>query len=407
MDETHLQTALRSQSVACFATGSRQDRLPLRRVCHWCNLLKDLVRANQSAMIPQLSVIICSHNPRPKYLARVFEALRNQTLPKDRWELLLVDNLSKVPLASTWDISWYPNARHIVESELGLAPARRRGMQEAVADVLVFVDDDNILDENYLSETLRIEHDWPMLGVWGSGWITPDYELDPPQYLQKFVPYLAIRETPAPRWSNVSSCSDAIPWGAGMCVRASVAAAYCQFYEQPQIHITGRQGNSLSAGEDLEICIVSCKQGLGTGVFPALKITHLIPKERISENYFVKIAEGAAVSGLLLKYKWDSIVPRSPFAARGVLSILRSILFDHGVDRRMYFAWVRGLIKARRIISGTLSQNLMERKVHKLDPAIARKKQLGGGVSGRWDAEETGSRGSDRGHQGPKRTDGQ
>ena len=75
----------------------------------------------------ELSVIICSHNPRASYLRRVLEGLRQQTLPRESWELLLVDNASKALLASAFDISWHPNGRHILEQELGLAPARQAG----------------------------------------------------------------------------------------------------------------------------------------------------------------------------------------------------------------------------------------------------------------------------------------
>ena len=82
-----------------------------------------------------------------------------QTLLKDRWELLLVDNASKPALASSIDISWHPNGRHIAEGEIGLAPARRRGICEASADLLVFVDDDNLLDPSYLLEALAISRE--------------------------------------------------------------------------------------------------------------------------------------------------------------------------------------------------------------------------------------------------------
>jgi hypothetical protein len=59
-------------------------------------------------------------------------------------------------LPSAWDLSWHPNARvwhpnarHIVEHKLGISVARR-GMREASTDLLIFVDDDNLLDRNYL-----------------------------------------------------------------------------------------------------------------------------------------------------------------------------------------------------------------------------------------------------------------
>src|SRR5215831_16568684 len=116
-----------------------------------------------------ISVIICSHNPRSDYLSRTLEGLRKQTLPKDRWELLLIDNASIDPLSLAWDLSWHPNGRHILENELGLTQARLRGMREASADLLVFVDDDNVLDISYLSRAIEINHNWPVLGTWGSG----------------------------------------------------------------------------------------------------------------------------------------------------------------------------------------------------------------------------------------------
>ena len=94
--------------------------------------------------MPELSVIICTHNPREGILNRVLDALKAQTLPRGRWELLLVDNASKVPLDSQWDLTWHAQARHIREEELGLTPARLRGIRESQGKLLVFVDDDNV-----------------------------------------------------------------------------------------------------------------------------------------------------------------------------------------------------------------------------------------------------------------------
>jgi glycosyltransferase involved in cell wall biosynthesis len=51
-----------------------------------------------------LSVIVCTHNPRQDYLARALAALRDQTLPTNEWELLVVDNASDIHLARTIDL---------------------------------------------------------------------------------------------------------------------------------------------------------------------------------------------------------------------------------------------------------------------------------------------------------------
>jgi glycosyltransferase involved in cell wall biosynthesis len=107
-----------------------------------------------------ISVIICTHNPRPDYLRRVLEALRNQTLSLEKWELLLVDNASQEPVTSeSWDLSWHRHARYIREENVGIASARLRGMQEANADLMVFVDDDNVLSPDYLSMAVQIERE--------------------------------------------------------------------------------------------------------------------------------------------------------------------------------------------------------------------------------------------------------
>ena len=166
-----------------------------------------------------ISVIICSHNPRPTYLRRVLDALRNQTLPVERWELLLIDNASKERLDTLWDLSWHPNGRHIFEGQLGVAYARQRGIREMSADLLVFVDDDNVLDLDYLRKAVSIDHQWPELGAWGSGVINPEFEVEPPDYLKELVPYVALRNADNAYWSNVPTCKWATPWGAGHCVR--------------------------------------------------------------------------------------------------------------------------------------------------------------------------------------------
>jgi glycosyltransferase involved in cell wall biosynthesis len=300
------------------------------------------------------SVIICTHNPRADYLARVLESLRNQTLAPDRWELVIIDNASDTPLTPDCYASFCQHVRHVREGELGIAAARRRGMQEAAAELIIFVDDENVLDKSYLSEAIRIKREWPLLGAWGSGWIRGDYEVEPPKYLEPFLPALAIRRATGPRWSNVVSIPETVPWGAGLCVRKEVAADYCRLCERSSIQITGRRGASVVSGEDKEIAYVCCVRGLGIGVFPELKITHLIPKHRISADYLVRLAEGTALSDLLLDYKWKWKKQQFPSYVEVFLMVLKTILLNRGIDRRIQLAQVRALAKGRRIIETAL-----------------------------------------------------
>jgi glycosyltransferase involved in cell wall biosynthesis len=299
----------------------------------------------------ELSVVICAHNPRPQYLRRVLEALRAQTLPKEQWELLLIDNLSSQPLKAQWDLSWHPNGRHILELELGLSAARYRGICESSGSVLVFVDDDNLLDANYLSTARSIGIEWPKLGTWGSGATVPEFELEPAESAKAFLPCLALRNVDLPQWGNVPTW-ESIPWGAGLCVRREVAEAYCRLNERSALKLTDRKGKSLLCAGDVEISYVARHEGFGTGVFPELKLIHLIPKERVSVDYLLKLSQAEYTSYFLLTYKWSGSLPSYPFGPHALLSMLKNCVIKRGSDRRRYFTYVRAMIEARRLIAG-------------------------------------------------------
>ena len=266
------------------------------------------------------SIIICAHDPRPNYLDRVLKALRGQVVPYDQWELLLINNASEPALEQRWDISWHPNARHIREDELGLAAARRRAIAEALGALPIFIDDDNVIAQNYISEALRIKQQWPMLGTWGSGKILPEFEEQPADHLKPYLPCLGLRDNKTAYWSNVVLCNDTMPVDAGLCVRASVTTEYSRVSTSGAIRITGRQGKpqagrrkALVGHEDLELSFAGCDIGLGMGVFPELLITHLIPRERVSDAYMLRLLEGNEISGGLLACKWVGATPPSPF----------------------------------------------------------------------------------------------
>ena len=162
----------------------------------------------------------------------------------------------------------------------------------------------------------------------------------------------SIREATKPCWSNAYRCKEASPWGAGLCARATVANAYCQMNSGSLISITGHRGRSLLAGDDNEIGYVACEIGLGMGVFPELRLTHLIPKERVSRKYLLRLLEGQRACDVLLEYKWKGCLPpRSPFHPLGMLAILKNLITRRGLERHKYFAHLRGLISARKIIA--------------------------------------------------------
>lgn len=259
-------------------------------------------------MTLSVSVIVCTHNPRRDYINKVLKNLKIQTLPLERWELLLVDNASDHLLSSEIDLSWHISSRYIREEELGLTSARIRGIKESTAETLVFVDDDNVLDSTYLEETLRISKDYPFIGAWG-GQILPEFEAPPPDWLKPYEGYLGLREFNKDKWSNLLHQHETTPCGAGLCVRKVVADRYVEMLiNNPQRQALDRKGKELSSCGDTDLAFTSCDIGLGTGLFKNLKLTHLIPASRFEKKYFMRLVEGITYSHTIL----DSIRGHQP-----------------------------------------------------------------------------------------------
>jgi glycosyltransferase involved in cell wall biosynthesis len=255
-----------------------------------------------------LSVIICSHNPRSDYLQRTLDALRAQTLPKQQWELLLVDNRSKDRLSECWDLSWHPHGRHIREDQLGLTSAFLTGIRESRGMMLIVVDDDNVLASDYLICALNKANRYPDVGVW-NGSNTPEFEKAPAQWKRAFLPYLAINEEEADRVSRDIE-SAPLPIGAGMVIRREVAEAYSFWMASatPRRKVAlNRRGPRLYAGEtDMELGIVAIRNGYACGRTPDLQLTHLMPRRRFSTGYLFRIVRDISYSHVLI-YRWHGL----------------------------------------------------------------------------------------------------
>jgi len=296
-----------------------------------------------------ISVIVCTHNPKRDYLDKVLAALKSQTLFYERWELLLIDNASEKILSSEIDLTWHPNAYHIREEELGLTPARLRGIREAKAEILVFVDDDNVLDSDYLEVTLQISKDFPFVGAWG-GQIRAEFEVTPPDWTKPYWGCLAIREFDRDKWSNLN-LHETAPCGAGMCLRKIVAQKYADMVCNDQKRLgLDRKGKLLMSGGDSDIAFTSCDIGLGTGQFTSLKLTHLIPANRLEEEYLINLLEGMYYSDIIL----DSVrgqMPTLPHLSwKGKLLEYYRLLQMNPRDRRFYQAERRALVLAYQAI---------------------------------------------------------
>jgi glycosyltransferase involved in cell wall biosynthesis len=239
--------------------------------------------------MPDLTVIICAHNPHPGRLARTLDGLRAQTLPAARWDCVLVDNASAPPLAAP--AAAPPNLRVVREPQPGLSHARRRGLRETTAPLCVFADDDNVLAPDYLAQAARLAAAYPSVGAFG-GRSLPEFETPPPEWAQEFFDLLALRdlgphqgiinpaETP-PR--HYPPCA---PIGAGMVLRREAVQAWL---DTPASNLTDRRGGELTSGGDNDIVLTLFTAGWDVAYFCDLVLTHLIPAARLDPAYLARL----------------------------------------------------------------------------------------------------------------------
>jgi glycosyltransferase involved in cell wall biosynthesis len=289
----------------------------------------------------QVSVVICTHNPRKDFLERTLQGLKLQTLPTDRWELLIIDNASVPAVEEFADTVWHPRARIVREPRLGLTPARLRGIKESVGDLLVLTDDDNVLAPDYLEQALRIGEQHPFLGAWGGSAIG-EFEVPVPEWAGPWIHFVAVHVCKRAIWTNEPY--RATPHGAGMCIRKHIAVAYATAtMTDPARLMLGRSGTSLMGCEDTEMADSSFEHGLGVGTFPQLVLTHIIAGNRLTKSYFLKAAEGREASIVLMKTLRGETVPHplSDNLVKRWLKWLRLPLLPR-MQRRMALACMRG-----------------------------------------------------------------
>lgn len=256
-----------------------------------------------------ISVVTCTHNPRESFLSRVNDSLRAQTLVSSDWEWIVIDNSSRTAVSSWLNIGWHRSARIVVEAELGLTPARLRGIRESKHEFIVFVDDDNALEAGYLQNVVDVFRKHPNLGAIG-GVTEGEFSVPAPNWFTtREFEMLGIRSLESDQWGRSLNVWDICPIGAGMAVRRAVAIEYCRQLELSSGESRrklDRCGNSLVSAGDIDFALTAFALGMGVGRFCALRLFHLIPEERTRIEYLERLARGIGYSGKLLQLQSSS-----------------------------------------------------------------------------------------------------
>ena len=300
-----------------------------------------------------ISVILCTYNPSDEILARVLDSVISQDFDRSEWEFLVVDNNSLISV-NTRRCIIDRGIQVVLEPIQGLSVARACGVRNTLGSILVFVDDDNLLAPDYLSNVSSAFSD-PRIGV-VSGAIAPEYETKPQKWFAEFENILAIRQPPSDRayLTNVPMHSEYFPVGAGMAARREVFESYLQSIAEGAAYLPGRSGSNLTSGEDTDIDFFAISQGYLVGTIGSLKLQHVIPTTRTTLDYISRLTVATTLSAAEVNAKWSHIFGSDVFQgfkiSKGQIRFrcVASFLLSFRPKYRVRFVYYRCLLKVVR-----------------------------------------------------------
>lgn len=114
-----------------------------------------------------LSVIIPTYN-RKTFLLEALASLSRQTLPIDQFEVIVVNDGSDQDISEIKNIQFPFKLRYLWQKNQGDAEARNHGASQSKADLLIFIDDDMLVEESYLRSMVEAYEQSKKLVVMGT-----------------------------------------------------------------------------------------------------------------------------------------------------------------------------------------------------------------------------------------------
>lgn len=236
----------------------------------------------------KISVVICTYN-RSTYIMDGMESLYHQTLPRDQYEVIVVNNNSidntqqicEAFIQSHNDAQFH----YYNEIEQGSSFARNTGAQHVQSPILCFIDDDAIADKDYLERIVNFFELYPDAGGLG-GRIIPKYIPEEPDWMSHYVSSLVGHF----HYSDTISIFTAnkYPLESNMIIRKKDFTAIGGFNSAlPGVAGTLRIGGE---GKDFFLRL----KALGRTIYydPAIRVQHIVETAKLTHEYMYRVASG-------------------------------------------------------------------------------------------------------------------
>jgi len=228
----------------------------------------------------KITVILCTYD-RCRSLQNALESVASSKLPEStEWEVLVVDNNSRDQTRVVVEdfSSRYPGRfRYLFEPQPGKSHALNAGIRDAAGSVLAFMDDDVMVDPDWLQKLTASLHSSEWAGVGGR--VLPLWSGPPPKWLSLEVRHhlapLAVFDLP----QEAGQISEP-PFGTNMAFRKEVFEEYGGF----RTDLGPRPGSEIRS-EDSEFGQRLLDGGKLLRYEPSAVVYHPVSNERLKKEY--------------------------------------------------------------------------------------------------------------------------
>ncbi len=249
----------------------------------------------------RISAIICTFN-RAEYLRKAIRSLLQQSLSKDDYEIIVVDNAS---IDRTHDVvhEELVNVQHmqyLYDPIKGLNQARNTGWQHAHGEYVAYLDDDAVAGEEWLEKILGVfEAVEPQPGCVG-GKIEAIWEVARPTWLtDRMLLYLAIID-----WHNKPGplANPQFLAGANLAFPKRVIEDVGGFQSG-----IDRVGSNLLSNGDILIERQIHKLGYSCFYHPEIAVKHHITAARATQRWMISRFYWQGISDAVLEVREQSM----------------------------------------------------------------------------------------------------
>ncbi len=278
------------------------------------------IDAEEGTLKPGVSAVVCCYNSAQVIVPTIL-ALHQQIIPPELgYEVILVDNActdNTVELAKVvWHNSTLP-LRIVEESQPGLMNARKAGVLKARYDILLFVDDDNIIESDWIRKISYLFARNRNVGIIG-GYNRELIDGEKPSWFDMFKSmYACGTRIPINESGVITGKTGAKYFGAGLAFRTLILREIINGY--PPVFLTGRKKNVSIRGDDTELVLRALLSGWDFYYENTLTLQHHILNKRLKWRYLCRCAKGSGATMIVLQIYRSVLCGEKPVLYKDLL----------------------------------------------------------------------------------------